>query len=332
VYAEISSAQRLRIVRTLKEKDKVTALIGGYTCDAVSMAEADVGIAAGRTCSSEVTEAADMVAMNDSFASVIDAIAVMRGAYGNARKLIRYFLSGSLAMAGTMLVSLIISLLWENFPYPPLFFSHILWIGLVAISIPAISIIFDPAAGDAAKDRPYLRGNVLDNTLRSEILIRGVITTVLALIAFAFSLGKDINHGRAVAATLTLLVITQLAFAFQCRRASDEGFFRKYLSNKLLLAIVLFAVLLHLSVIYIPAISELFGIESLRLIDWIPILIALVICSLPLDELFRSSIEIEDEEETDEMIIEVAAEEEITEEEEIAAEEETPEDSDEETI
>ncbi len=323
VYADILPAHKLRIVRTLKEKGEVTAIIGGHASNADSIKESDVGIVAGRTGSSATTEAADIVVMDDSFATVVDAIEVMRRAYGNARKLIRYFLSGSMAVAGTILVSLIISLLWKNFPYPPLLFPHVLWIGLFAVSIPALAIIFNPVAGDTTKDKPYPRGSVFDDKLRSEILIRGMLTTILALIVFAFSLGREMDQGRAMTATISLLVMAQLVFAFQCRRTPDEGFFRKFLTSKLLLVITLLVVLLHLCVVYIPVISELFGTESLRLVDWIPILIALVICSLPLDELFVSGVE-EEEEEPEDIIIEAAAEEELV-------EEETPEDSDEET-
>ena len=324
VYAELLPVQRLQILRTLKEKGEVTALIGGCDSSADSMEEAHVGIAAGRTCSSAVTEAADIIAMDDSFASVVDAVGVMRGAYENSRKLVRYFLSGSMAIAGTILLSLIISLLLRGFPYPPLLFPHVLWISLVAVSIPAIAIILNPVTDAELKDGPYPRGNVLDSTLGSEVFARGILTNVLALIAFAFSLGGEDDQGRAMTAALTLLIMAQLIFAFQCRCAPDEGFFRKFITSKLLLVMVLLVVLLHLSVIYIPAIGGFLGIESLRLVDWIPILIALIICSFPLDELFSSGAEVEENEEEDEMITPAAAEEED--------EEETPEESDEETV
>jgi Ca2+-transporting ATPase len=292
VYSDISPIHKLRIVRTLKERGEVTAVIGGRARDVDAIREADVGIAAGRTGSSVTIDASDIVLMDDSFGSAVDAIEGMRGAYGNAKKIIRYLLSASSATAGTILLSLIIRIFWEDFPFPPLLFLHVLWINLLAGSIPALAIIFNPVTDDVMKDGPYQRGSIFDGGLRSKILIRGILTAFLALIAFTFSLGSsdswEINQGRAMTATFTVLVMSQLAFAFQCRRTPDEGFFRKFLTSKLLLGITLVAILLHLSIIYISPVSTIFRTKPLLPVDWIPILVAFVICSLPLDELFNT--------------------------------------------
>jgi Ca2+-transporting ATPase len=292
VYSDISPIHKLRIVRTLKERGEVTAVIGGRARDVDAIREADVGIAAGRTGSSVTIDASDIVLMDDSFGSAVDAIEGMRGAYGNAKKIIRYLLSASSATAGTILLSLIIRIFWEDFPFPPLLFLHVLWINLLAGSIPALATIFNPVTDDVMKDGPYQRGSIFDGGLRSKILIRGILTAFLALIAFTFSLGSsdswEINQGRAMTATFTVLVMSQLAFAFQCRRTPDEGFFRKFLTSKLLLGITLVAILLHLSIIYISPVSTIFRTKPLLPVDWIPILVAFVICSLPLDELFNT--------------------------------------------
>ena len=93
VYADISPAHRLRIIRTLKENGEVTALVSGQTGDETAIKAADVGIVSGQTCSSVAIDASDVVLMDESFASAVDAIEGMRAAYGNARKIIRYLLS-----------------------------------------------------------------------------------------------------------------------------------------------------------------------------------------------------------------------------------------------
>ena len=305
VYADISPDHKLRIVRTLKEKGEITAVIGGSAGDAAAIAEADIGIAAGKTGSSVTIVASDIALMDDSFATAVDAIEGMRGAYGNAKKIIRYLLSGSIATAATILISLIISIFWRDFPLPPLSFLHVLWINLLAGSIPALAIVFNPVTDGVMKDGPYTRGSIFDDGLKSEILIRGMLAAFLALVAFVFSLGPSASsHGRGMTAALTVLVVSQIAFSFQCRRTPDEGFFRKFFTSKLLLGIIFLVILLHLSIIYIPTISQIFGTEPLSLTDWIPILAAFVICSFPLDELFKTCVEDEEydeavEEETD---------------------------------
>jgi len=292
VYADVSSDQKLRIVRTLRDKGEVVAVIGKHAGDAAVVEEADVGIAAGQNGSSATINAADVVIMDNSFATAVNAIETMRGAYGNARKIARYFLSGSAATAFTILIALIISIFWRNSPFPSLSFLHVLWINLLGASISAVAIIFNPVTDSAMKEVSHPRGSVFDGRARSEIIIRALVATALALIAFAFSLGYQrslwgINQNRAMTAALSALIMSQLAFAFQGRRTPDESFFSRFLKNKLLLVLTLLVILLHLSVIYIPHISQIFKMKPLSPVDWIPVLAAFVICSLPLDELFR---------------------------------------------
>jgi Ca2+-transporting ATPase len=293
VYADVSPDQKLRIVRTLRDKDEVIAVIGKDAGDVPAIEEADVGIAAGQNGSSATINASDVVIMDSSFATAVNAIETMRGAYGNARKIARYFLSGGAATAFTILIALIIRIFWRNSPFPPLSFLHVLWINLLGVSISAIAIIFNPLTDGAMKEGPYPRGSIFDSRAKSEMVIRTLVATAFALIAFAFSLGyqKSLwvnNQSRAITAVLTVLIMSQLAFAFQRRRTPDESFSSRFLKNKLLLILTSLVILIHLSVIYVPRINQIFGMKPLSLVDWIPVLAAFVICLLPLDELFSN--------------------------------------------
>lgn len=285
LYADISPAHRLRVVHTLREKGEIVALIGSHRSDAPAVEEADIGIAAGRTASSVTIDAADIVLTDDSFATAVDAIEGMRGAYSNNRKIIRYFLSGSAATVGTLLLASTVSIFWKDFPFPSLSFLHVLWINLLAGSICAFAMIYNPVTDGVMKDGPYSPGSIFDDRSGSRIPIRGILTTFLALVAFTFS------QDRAATAAVTVLIMSQLAFAFQCRRTPDEGFFRKYLANKLLLGMTFLIILLHLALMYISPLNRIFGMDPLLLTDWIPIIVAFAICSLPLDELFKPDLE-----------------------------------------
>ncbi len=286
VYADVSSDQKLRIVRTLRDKGEVIAVIGKDAGDAAAVEEADVGIAAGQNGSSATISAADVVIMDNSFATAVDAIETMRGAYGNAGKIVRYFLTGSAATALTILVALIIRIFWRSSPFPPLSFLHVLWINLLGVSISAVAIIFNPLTDGTMKEGPYPRGSIFDSSARIEIVIRTLVATALALIAFAFSSLWEVNQDRAMTAAVTALIMSQLAFAFQYRRTPDESFTSGFLTNKLLLILASLVILIHISVVYIPHINQIFGMKPLSPVDWIPVLAAFVICSLPLNELF----------------------------------------------
>jgi magnesium-transporting ATPase (P-type) len=148
-------------------------------------------------------------------------------------------------------------------------------------------------------DGTYSHGKVFNNELKINILIRGILTAIFAIIVYAFSLGPadswDANQDRAKTAAMTILVISQLAFAFQCCRSAEEGFFRKFFSNKLLLGLVISVILMHLAIIYVPTVRIIFGTKPLSLIDWIPIVVAFAIFWLPLDELFTTNVDYEEE-------------------------------------
>jgi Ca2+-transporting ATPase len=161
----------------------------------------------------------------------------------------------------------------------------VLWFNLLACSIPAIAIAFNPVSDDSMKEGSYKLGSIFDGGLKSEIFIRGLLTTILALIAFVFS------QERATTATITVLIFSQIAFSFQCRRTPDESFIRKYITNRVLLAFAPLVILLHMLIVYIPQLNKIFNTSPLLFTDWIPIAIAFFISSLPLDELFAANVE-----------------------------------------
>jgi Ca2+-transporting ATPase len=292
VYADISPSQKTRIIRTLKETGQITAMIGDSANDADAIEEAHIGIAAGETGSSVSINASDIVIMDNSFSTAVKAIEGTRNTLQNAKKILRYFLSGSIATAFTLIIALIINRVWHDFTFPPLSFLQVLWINLVAGIIPAFGIIFNPQTGNTLGDGTYVYGKVFSNELKANIFIRGILASIFAIIVYAFSLGPAeffTNQYRANTAAMSILVISQLAFAFQCCRSSNKGLFQKIFGNRLMLALGVLVMLMHLLVVYLPQLNEIFSTKPLSLVDWIPIAVAFAIFWLPLDELFTTT-------------------------------------------
>lgn len=298
IYSDISPSHKLKIVRALKEGGEVTAVISNQIGDEHAIREANVGIASCPTCPSVIINSSDIVLNDGSFATAIESIEKMRGAYGNAKRIFRYFLSGNIAMSGVVLIALIINIFWKTHfsqslssiysIYMP--FLYVLWINLLAINLPALSIAFNPVTEDFMKEGPYPLGVLSDEGLKIRLFIRGLLTVILTFIIYAFSLVTSNDQSLAITAAFTMLIISQLAFIFQCRCTSGESFLQKFLTNKLLLGVIAFVLLLHLSTIYLPSISLIFGTKPLLLVHWIPILVGLAISLLPLDDLLSSYI------------------------------------------
>lgn len=299
VYADISPLQKSRIIRTLKETGQVTAMIGDNATDLDAIEEAHIGISAGETGSSVSINASDIIIMDNSFGTAVKAIEGTRNTLQNAKRILRFFLSGSIATACTIIIALVINRIWNDFHFPPLSLLQVLWINLVAGIIPAFGIIYNPLNGNSLRDGSYIYGKVFSNELKANILIRGILASIFAIIVYAFSLGPAelfTNQDRATTAAMSILIISQLAFAFQCCRSTNKGLFNKIFGSKLMMILAILAIFIHLFVVYLPQLNEIFGTKPLSLIDWIPIVIAFAIFWLPLDELFTTGSEYEDDE------------------------------------
>ena len=93
IFARVSPEQKLRIVTVLKKSGEIVAVTGDGANDAPSLKEADIGVAMGASGTDVAREAADIVLLNDSFASIVKAIESGRAIYENIRKFIVYVFS-----------------------------------------------------------------------------------------------------------------------------------------------------------------------------------------------------------------------------------------------
>ncbi|HGJ66937.1 TPA: cation-transporting P-type ATPase [bacterium] len=292
VYSDISPSQKTRIIKTLRETGQITAMFGDSANDVDAIEEANIGISAGKTGSSVTINASDIVIMDNSFNTAVKAIEGTRNTLQNAKKILRYFLSGSIATAFTIIIAFIINRIWNDFNFPPLSLLQVLWINFAGGIIPAFGIMSNSISENALGDGAYSYSRVFSNELKANVFIRGILASIFAIIIYAFSLGPaDLfaNQDRANTASMSILVISQLAFAFQCCRVNNRGIFHKIFGNKLMLGLAIVILLSHLSIVYMPQLNEIFSTKPLSFIDWIPIIVAFAIFWLPLDELFTTS-------------------------------------------
>ncbi len=256
VYARVSPEHKMRIVDAWKRKGHIVTMTGDGVNDAPALKRAGLGVAMGITGTDVAKESADMVLLDDNFASIVHAVEEGRGIYDNIRKFVRYMLSTN---SGEVLTIFMASILFLPLPLLPL---QILWINLITDGFPALALTVEPKERGLMERKPRNpRAGVLAGGIGFHIVWVGSLMTVGTLALFLWSLQNgvaDAEHKEA--RTLAFYVLTMfqvfhvLAIRVERKSVFTEGFFR----NRHLIFAVILTVGLQLMVIYVPFLQVAF--------------------------------------------------------------------------
>ena len=257
VYARVSPEHKLKIVQALQDRGQIVAMTGDGVNDAPALKKADIGVAMGITGTDVSKEAADMVLLDDNFATIVAAVREGRTIYDNIRKFIKYTLTSN---AGEIWVMLLAPLAGMPLPLLPL---QILWINLVTDGLPGLALGVEPPERDTMRRPPYQpQENIFGRGLGRHVLWVGLLMGLVSLAMgyWTWRTGWD-NWQTMLFTTLTL---SQMGHALAVR--SGESLFKVgLLSNKALLGAVLLTFVLQMAVVYVPFLQNLFKTDALAL-------------------------------------------------------------------
>ena len=284
VYARVSPEHKVRIVEALKAKGKVVAMTGDGINDAPSLKAADVGIAMGRGGTDVARNAADLVLVDDNFATIEKAMREGRGIYENIRKTILFLLSSNFGEILTMLAAVL-----AGFP-APLKASHILWVNLITDSLPALSLGVDKNDGDALmRERPRKSNeSMFSSGGLTCMLCYGVVIGIISLLAFLTVpyemllakglpvslaniekvLGMEEVLCRAQTHAFTVLGMSQLLHAIGMRDVNKSVFRMKLFENSTMIFATVAGIFLQVLVTEIPYFVSLFKTSRLAVEEW----------------------------------------------------------------
>ncbi len=275
VYARVSPAHKLRIVRALKNRGHVVAMTGDGINDAPAVKEADIGIAMGVSGTDVTKEAASLVLADDNFSTIVSAIEEGRNIYNNIRKFIRFLLSCNTGEIFTMFVALLIGL---PLPLRPI---QILWVNLVTDGLPAMALGVEPPEKGIMKIPPRQKEEgIFARGLWQKILNRGSMIGLLTLVSFyaGYTATGELERARTMA--FVTLIMLQLVHVFECRSERLPFWKVSLKSNMYLIGAVGISFGMMLAVIYWPFLQGIFRTTLLTAEEWFLVLVLSVLPSL----------------------------------------------------
>jgi Ca2+-transporting ATPase len=260
VYARVSPEHKLNIVQALQNRGHIVAMTGDGVNDAPALKKADIGVAMGVTGTDVAKEAADMVLLDDNFATIVAAVEEGRVLYDNIRKFIEYLMT---ANAGELWVMLLAPLLGMPLPLLPL---QILWMNLVTDGLPGLALSAEPPERDTMSRPPYPSGeNIFSRGLGLNIIRNGLLLGLLSLVLGHWYWRNDQTHWQTM--LFTTLTLSQMALALALRSRHESLFRIGLWSNKPLIGAVVLTFGLQLLVVYVPVLQGIFKTVSLSVGD-----------------------------------------------------------------
>jgi magnesium-transporting ATPase (P-type) len=254
VFARTSPEHKLRLVEALQADGQVVAMTGDGVNDAPALKRADVGIAMGQKGSEAAREAAEIVLLDDNFATIAAAVTAGRTVYDNLKKSIVFFLPINGGESGSLIVALLAGLTL------PITAVQILWVNMVSSVALAMSLAFEPAEPGVMKRPPRPPGERLLNAF---LVWRILFVSVLFLGGIFLIYGWAIARGESVEMARTLavntLVVMEVFYLFAVRYLDSASItLRGVLGTPAVLVSVALVVVLQMLFTYAPFMHRFF--------------------------------------------------------------------------
>jgi calcium-translocating P-type ATPase len=238
VFARVSPEQKLRIVNAYKEMGEIVAVTGDGVNDAPALRSAHIGIAMGKRGTDVAKEASQMVILDDSFSTIIQAVKEARVLFDNIRKATFFLIPTGFSFIFTIFTTTILG-------YPlPFTAVQLLWVNMVTNGLQDVSLAFEPGE-KGVLSRPPRKQNegIMSILLYRRSLLVAVIITIGTCFMYIRSIeaGASINEARTVA--LSTMIIFQFMQLFNARSERLSIFHNNFFSNKFLLLSMLLAII-----------------------------------------------------------------------------------------
>lgn len=279
VFARVSPEHKLKLIDAYQRQNNIVAMTGDGVNDAPALKKSDIGVAMGITGTDVAKGAADMVLLDDNFATIVAAVEEGRIIYDNIRRFIKYLLTCNTSEIAVMLLGPVLGM---PLPLLPL---QILWMNLVTDGLPALALGVEPAEKNVMNRPPYSANeSVFGRGMVRFIILVGIMLSIISIVA-AWELWH-LGDPAWQTVLFSTLVFTQLAVALGVR-SEDQSLFKIGLfKNRSMVIAVALTIALQLLVVYWPVAQRIFGTHPMPLADLL-LTIALGLAALMMVEIWK---------------------------------------------
>lgn len=268
VFARTSPENKLRVVQALQARGHVVAMTGDGVNDAPSLKQANVGIAMGIKGTEAAKEAAEMVLLDDNFASIVSAVREGRTVHDNIKKVITW----ELPTNGGETLAVVLAIL-AGFSLP-MSATQILWVNLVLTATLGMVLAFEPPEPGVMQRPPRpARAPLLSHFLVWRIVFVSILlgAAMLGVFFYALQSGRDLETARTM--VVNVVAVSEIFYLFSVRHMHMTSFsWRGVLGTRPVLIAIAVLTTAQLLFTYAPFMNEIFESRPLTLAEGILIL------------------------------------------------------------
>jgi len=271
IFARVSPQNKVQLVNALQANGNIVAMTGDGVNDAPAIKNADIGISMGITGTDVAKDTADMILVDDNFATIVNAVEEGRVIFSNIKKFVSFLLSCNIAEVAIVFLSILFGL---PSPLTPI---QLLWLNLVTDAFPALALGVEPAEADIMERDPRdPHDSILAGETGKGIIFQSIAITISVLAAYIIGLKYIFPNNIEGAHTMVFatLITSELLRAFSVRSEKYTLKELGWFSNKNLVKANLLSFALLLLVMYVPPLRILFELQFISWQWWIIILLS----------------------------------------------------------
>jgi len=260
-FARVTPDDKLKLLQAYHDQGHMVAMTGDGVNDVPALAGADVSIAMGQSGTDIAQKAADLVLLNDSFASIVRAIEEARHIFYTLRRVVLYFFSTNCAEVMMIFFALMLNMKLPVYPI------QLLWLNFVSDGFLDVGLSFEPHE-EGLLNQKWLeraqRSGLFDMRLVWTIVYMAIPMAIASLVAF--KLYADLDKAR----TMSLVTLTMFQWfnAWNCRSETKSLLQLSPISNPWLILATLLVVSIQSAILYVPFFQAMFHTVAISVSDW----------------------------------------------------------------